>query len=601
MILDDKQVLDIIANRPNKKLIAQAQKYTEKLMMHIKGVGMDKYIDRIMAFEKEDLIKIRKAYAVSNKAMFTRVNRPVDKVYSAKGGSVYYNLGDGPTKKLKDYLSNLAEGYTIKQWLEAFYMPATGYDPMGMIMMEIDSLGNPYPTYKSIMDVFEYQPRNRNLEYIIFRLDPKDTNLPVKTDPDKPVPLTDGDGRILAAVKAGEGTKADLYRVVDDAFDRVVRIENGNLYPIPDETYPNYWGKVPASLISNIYDPVLGMFLSTEDSIVELADQFLRDGSVKNIIMQYHGFPRAWEYQSQCPECKGTKVLNGRPCDYCKGTGVKSQSFPEETIRIPVPKSQDEPKLAPDLGGYITPPIDGIKLYCEQLEALEDLMFETKWGTHMADDTKKGGSETATGKFIDTQPVNDRLNKYSDAAEMMETFVTDMVAQIIISQSYQGASVTYGRRFLIETPDEIWEKLQKSIGKAPFCALMDLYNDYLQARYSSNAMEMQKMLKLALIEPLPFVNYVDFARLQTFPDVILRQKFWWERWMRSKTDPEILYGDVAALQADFAKFCVDQDNQLNLDVQKNTAINTLATPPPEPAKPGEPEPTPGKPAQKQAA
>lgn len=602
MTLSDQQALDIISNRPNKRLITQGQKYTEKLLMHIKGVGIDKYIDRIEAFEKEDIIKIRKKYAVSNKAMFTRVNRPVDKVYSAKGGSVYYNLGEDASNRLKDYLSNLAEGYTIKQWLETFYMPATGYDPMGLIMMEMDAAGNPYPTYKSILDIFEYLPRNRNVEYIIFKLDPEGINLPVKSDPDRPVPQGDGDARLIQAVKEGDGSAAELYRVVDDMFDRIVKVKDGVLIDVGD-TYPNYWGKVPASIISNIYDPVLSMFISTEDAIIELADQFLREGSVKNIIKNYHGFPRAWEYQSACPQCKGTKVLNGRPCDYCKGSGIKSQSFPEETIRIPVPQSTDQPKLAPDLGGYITPPIDGINLYTDELELLEDIIFETKWGTHQADDTKKGASETATGKFIDVQPVNDRLNKYSDAAEMMETFVTDRIGEILFGRGYKGASITYGRRFLIETPDEIWNKLQDARLKgAPTAALYDLYNDYLQARYSANAMEMQKMLKLAKIEPLPFVKYEEFGKLQSFPDVILRQKFWWEKWMNSKKDPEILYGDVLALQKDFAQFCVDQDAQLNEDVQKNTALNGGGTPvdPAAPSKSGTPAPLPGK-KQKQAA
>lgn len=591
MILTDAQALDIITKRPNKKLITQAQKYTQKLLMHVKGIGMDAYIDRIMAFEKEDVVKIRKAFAVSNKAMFTRVNRPTDKVYSAKGGSVFYNLADAQTKKLKDYLSNLAEGYTIKQWLETFYMPATGYDPMGLIMMEMDAAGNPYPTYKSVMDIYEYQPKNRNLEYVIFKLDPKTFNLPTKTDPDKPVPLNAGDTRILDAVKAGDGTTDNLYRIVDDAFDRVVKVQEGTITDVPGETYPNYWGKVPASIISNIYDPTLCMFLSTEDAIIELADQFLRDGSVRNIIMQYHGFPRAWEYQSACPECKGTKTLDGRPCDYCKGSGIKSRSLPEDTIRLPVPRSTDEPKLAPDIAGYITPPIDGINMYNETLESLEDLIFETKWGTHMADDTKKGGSETATGKFIDTQPVNDRLNKYSDAAEMMETFVTDKVAEILITPNYKGASVTYGRRFMIETPDEIWQKLEGARKNgAPTSSLYDLYNDYLQARYSANAMEMQKMLKLAKIEPMPFVTYEEMGKLQTFPDVILRRKFWFESWMNGKVDAEILYQDTDVLIKDFADYCNDQDGQLNTDVQKNPQINGGAPPPAAPAPGAKPDP-----------
>lgn len=595
MILDDAALLKIITERPHKKLIEAAQKYTRKLLMHVKGIDLDKYIEKITAFEKQDIVAVRKRYAVSNKAMFSRINRPTDKVFSAKGGSCYYNLGEGLTAKMKAYVSNLVDGYTLKQWLKVFWMPAVGYDPMGVIMMEIDEAGLPYPTYKSIMDIFEYKLKGRDLEYIIFKLPQRSLPVITNTENGEPTQQNKGDQKLQDAVAAGEGTPQDLYRVVDDVSDRIVKISSDKVTEVPGETYPNYWMKVPASIISNIYDPVLSMFISSEDQIIELADQFLREGSVKNIIMNYHGFPKAWEYQSSCPGCGGTKVQGGQMCPDCKGSGVKSKSYPEDTIRVPVPQSTDQPKIAPDLGGFITPPIEGINLFKDELEWLEDLMFETKWGTHMADDTKGGEKETATGKYIDLAPINDKLNEFSDAAEMMETFITDRIGEILFTKAYKGASVTYGRRFLMETPDMIWEKLTKSIvSGAPTAALADLYNDYLQARYSANAMEMQKMMKLAKVEPLPWVKYVDFGRLQTFPDIILRRKYWFEPWMNSKTDPFILMTDIPTLQADFTQFCKDNDTILNEDVQKNSALDVSATPPvPEPA-PGDTAPAPGK-------
>ncbi len=207
MILTNEEALPIIEKRPNKKMIEGAQTYTKKLLMHVKGVGLDAYIEKIEAWEKEDVIKIRKKYAVSNKAMFSRVLRPTDKVFSAKGGSAYYNLGDTATQKFKDYLGNIVYGYTIKQWLEIFWMPAMAYDPMGLIMVEVNQNNHAYPTYKSIMDVFEMQLTGRNVEYVIFKMD----------------------ARIDDAVKAGEGSQAQIYRIVDDASDRLVKLENGTL------------------------------------------------------------------------------------------------------------------------------------------------------------------------------------------------------------------------------------------------------------------------------------------------------------------------------------------------------------------------------------
>lgn len=558
MVLDDIQLAKIINDRPNRKVITAAQEYSKKLLMHIKGIGLDAYIDKIDTFEKEDVTAIRKKYAVSNKAVFSRIHRPMDKVFSAKGGSVYYNLGDKNTAQFKDYLSNVINGFTLKQWLETFWMPAYGYDPMGLVMVEITEDGTKaYPTYRSIADIYEMQLNGRNVEYVIFKLDSKVSEQ-----------LTKAKG--ITSVDA-------IYRVVDDSRDRLIQINNGLVVDIKDEDLPNYFGRVPASVISNIYEPTKGMFISPDDAIIELADQFLREGSVKNIHKNYFGFPRAWEYQSACPDCKGTGVREGRACEYCKGTAIKSKSDPSETIRIPVPKDKDQHVIAPHLGGYITPDIEGWKMMSEELEMLEDLMFETKWGTHQADDNAK--NETATGKFIDTQPVNDALNKYSDAEEMIETFITDIIGEFLYGLSYKGASITAGRRFNIETPDEIWKKLQDAIKNgAPTTALQDLYNDYLQSRYSSNAMEMQKLLKLAKVEPLPWIKFEEFARLQTFPDIILRRKYWYEGWLNSKTDPEILYTQLKDLQTDFITYCNLQDAALELDVQKNPTINNTAPP-----------------------
>jgi hypothetical protein len=587
MILELADIQQIITERPHKALLTAAQEYTKKLLMHVKGVKLDQYIERITAFERADVTAIRKKYAVSNKGMFARINRPTDKVYSAKGGSVMYADNDTQAKKMQAYMKNVVDGFTLKQWLKTYWMPAMSYDPMGVILMEMTADGKPYPTYKSVLDIFEYKLKGRNLDYIIFKLPTKQMDLGTNQMNSEPNPQRQPDQHLTDAVAAGHGTAAELYRVIDDTTDRIVKLSGTSIIEVQEETYPNYWMEVPGSIISNIYDPVLSMYVSTEDQIIDLADQFLREGSVVNVVKNYHGYPKAWQYASDCPECAGTGELNGSKCSYCKGTRVKSQTHPEETIQVPVPLSTDQPKIAPDLAGYVTPPIEGINMLMDQLKHLENMMFQTKWGTQMEDAAKGGEKETATGKFIDIQPVNDKLNEYSDAAEMMETFITDKIGQILIGQSYKGASVSYGRRFMMETPDMLWKKVTDSIiSGAPEAALYDLYDDYLQARYSSNAMELARMQKLARVEPLPWVKFSDFGRLQTFPDIMLRRKAWFGDWVCSKEATEILFATVQELRADFEQFCKDMDTDLNTQVQENPAINAVATPPTDPAVPG---------------
>lgn len=538
MILTNDDIIRIVTKHPNKDVLKSVKDYTDLALMHVKGVGMDAYIQRINQFEPAQLIDTRKKYAVSNKDMFARVLRPLDKVYSAKGGSTYYNLSDSQAEKVKEYCSNVAYGYNVRKWLQTFWMPALAYDPMGLIFMEVDKNGKTYPTYKSAKDVYDYQLKGRELEYVIFDKDPRITKL----------------------VQDGKVPTGHAYRVVDDVSDRIVVVQTDQVKEIDGETFPNYFLKVPARIISDIYDPVKGFYISNIDEVIEKADQYLTQGSVKNIFKNYFGFPQSWAYQSACPECMGTKVLQGRECTFCKGTGLKQRQDPSETTYLPIPQTKDQPILAPNVGGFITPDIEGWDKMDGELKLLEDCIFQTLWGTQQIVDAK---NETATGKFIDVQPVNDRLNCYSESAESMETFVVDMIGSYYLGTSYKGASITYGKRYLIETPDEIWTKYESARKNgAPTAALDDLYNDYLQARYSANALELQKYTTLAKVEPYKHIIISDLGNRSDVPVDIMMRKLWFSDWVQTLSDPDIILSTPEKLREDFEAYCEEEMSEM---------------------------------------
>lgn len=545
MILDNQKVLNIITKQPNKDLLKKVKEYTDKALMHVKGVNLDKYIEKINQFEPQDLIATRKKYAVSNKDLFSRLMRPIDKVFSAKGGSVYYNMGEAQADKLKEYCGDVSYGYSIRKWLQVFWMPAVAYDPMGLVFVEVDSEGRVYPTYKPVADIFDYKLNGRKLEYVIFNKD----------------------ARIDRIVAESKGTKDRLYRIVDDVSDRIVEVNQDQIREIEGETFPNYFLKVPAMVISDIYDPVKGFFVSNIDEVIEKADQFLLQGSVKNIFKNYFGFPQFWTYQSACPECRGTKILNGSDCTFCRGTGLKQRTDPSETVYLPVPQGKDQPILAPNVGGFITPDIQGWDKMDAELKLLENNMYQTMWGTHQLEDDNK--NQTATGKFIDVQPVNDKLNTYSECAEVMETFVTNLIGEFLFQSGYQGASITYGKRYLIETPDELWKKYEDARkAGAPTSALDDLYNDYLQARYSANALELEKYTKLAKVEPY---KHLLLADLGNAPSEVKMKKLWYADWILTKADAEIILAKVEKLQEEFAAYCEEQGTDMQEKVAEAQA------------------------------
>lgn len=539
MILKEADIKKILLERPNKKLIDEASKYTRKLMMHMTGVGLKEYIQRIDHFERPGAQEIRLKYTASNKDLFSRIHRPIDKVFNARGGSSYYNLPEAQTKKFRQILSNVEYGYSIRKWMEAFWRPAYHYDPMGMIFIEIDQNGEAYPTYKSIIDVYDYQPNGRQLDYIIFKTDQK-----------------------IERVRNGKKVQRPVYRIVDDAFDYLVEWDGVNYRTIQKETFANFFGQVPAIIISDIFDPLRGFYISPDDDIIEKADEFLREGSVKSIFKNYFGFPQAWRYSSDCPTCQGEGIFEGRKCPDCHGQRVNSKREPWEAIEVPIPESNDH-KLAPDLAGYVSPDIEGWGKMTEELQLLEDIMDRTYWGTQRVEEDKK--NETATGRFVDVQPVNERLNKFSDAAEYVEDYVTDLLGQFYFGKGYKGASINYGRRFLIETPDEIWLKYQNARKSgAPNSVLDNLLIDFYQTKYQSDSVEMQRYLKLMRVEPFVHLTAIDLNAI-TIPKLDYLKKLYFNEWLAITPDSDILLKPVAALQESLTQYVTPkmalEDNQ----------------------------------------
>lgn len=523
MILDTAQLTAIMKDRPNKKLVDNAQTYAAKLIMHITGVGVSTYMAQLPYFEKLEIAKVRENYARSNKDLFARVHRPIDKVFSAKGGSTYFNMPDSDAQQLRDALTDVEYGYSLRKWVENLWLSSYEYDPMGFVFIEIDPAGNPYPTYKSVMDVYDYRLNARSLEYIVFKTSQR-----------------------IDKYKDANDKHYPIYRVVDDAIDALIVWDGSNVTMVAGEDYPNYFGKVPAMINSDIYDQVQGMYISPDDTVVQIADEILQEGSYFNIFKKYHFFPKAWQYQRKCITCEGSGVQQGQVCSSCKGTTFAPDWKVNETVQIPVPQSTDQPKLAPDVAGYITPDIKGWEAMATSLEDLEELMFYTMWGTLPAEHDGKG-NETATGRFIDAQPVNERLNKFADAAETIEEFIINMMANIMFGQRNNGCDVNYGRRWLFEGPDAIWQKYSDARkAGAPMATLNELLTEYYQAKYTNDSIELKKYMRLMQLEP--FVHYtVDQAQVMRIADADYLRKLYFDEWLWTLQPNDLLVKQVATL------------------------------------------------------
>lgn len=516
-------ITSICKDNPNKAYVKAIQDYSAKVTMHMTGLNLAYYLSKIDYFEKDQLLTLRQKYSPSNEDFFGRLHRPIDKIWSASGGSANYYLDESRKKALLDKLKNIKDGYSVRKWMETFWLLPSHYDPMGMTFIEVGD-EEAYPVYRSCQDLFSIPPPNgRKYEYIFFSKD----------------------DRINAIKKEPNNSGNTYYRVVDDAADYLIMWDGSKATIIDKYSFDNHFGEVPAITNGNKYDPIRKFYISPDDEVIGIADQHLRDRSVLTMFKLHHGFPLKWMYGADCPTCNGTKKVGARNCPSCGGTGKKSKYDVSETIVVPFPKAGDP--MPKDYAGFYTPPVESWDKMDETIENYYRDAHYTLWGTHQLEDSDSSQPATATGRFIDVQPVNDKLNKYSDAAEYQESWITDKLGAFYF-KSYTGCEVNYGRRFLIESPDVIWEKYVTARTKgSPVSSLNYLYMQWLQAEFRSDSVELGKQTKLMKLEPFLHIAEKESASVIPNPDDVVR-KIYFDQWVNQLQPNDLIAKTLDALR-----------------------------------------------------
>ena len=537
MILNLEQITHIIKHNPGRGIVLAGSEYNKNMRMHLYGERMAesaKSMKVIEGYEKPTLRELRVKYTRSNRDLFSRLSRPIDKVFSAKGGSVYYNLSEDQDRKARALATDARAGYSVKQWIENFWKPHLLDDPAGMIFMEVvgkdqaaklKAQGKPltYPTYKSISCVYDYLPMGANLEYVVFN-------------------ITEDEKRQM-----GIATDLQVYRVVDDSKDYIVQ-RDGEIVRILDSyTLDNYFMKVPAILNSDIPNPNCdGQMLSPFDEVLELADQFLLKGSIRVTHDFLHGFPKYWEYADSCLTCNGDGLKDGADCKDCKGTGKKVMTRVSDVKLLTHPQTKEDAIITPDVAGYVSPDKTYWEISTADLQMLEDLMNFTLWGANPMPRTQgmqtdeKGGQKTATEIMTDTKPQSDRLVPYSVSAAKRDKFIRDHQVQVNINQNYVGSSVNYGKRYMLEGPDVLFEKYSKARLEGVAASVMDdLLLEYYEAKYDSDPVKLAIQVKLMKVEP--FVHHkVSDVKLLAPAEEDFKAKMYFSEWLSTINDAMIL-------------------------------------------------------------
>jgi len=525
--------------------ITLARKRAKKINMHITGKGVVEYLELLDGYENDAQKALREKLVKSNRSLFSHILRPIDKVFTAKGGNVTYNLPQETIKFVKDQITYTSDNLDIKRYLKKTVKLPYIIDANAVLFVDIDEKGALEPHVIFTDKILWYEHKGNAIEAIIFEGYKKDKE----------------DGNTY-------------YRVIDELTDRIfVRDGNGNIYEDNESTISNYFGYVPAMILGDEKNPNEDIFESIVADIIEDADGFLRRASVTNVHELAHLYPRYWSYAQACTRCEGegeikTEEEDGSitmtTCPSCGGTGHKSRTNPSDEIIIPIPSDGDT-TITPNIAGYVSPDLDTSKFYEELKDGSKTAMFQAMWGTTYQQGGKR---ETATGRFIDVQPVQDRLKDISYTFQKLHEFLLDTYCKVILRNPQYQSSVTYGTRYILETADELLDKyIEGSREDISEIIELDLSNRYLEAEYQSDTLELTKRKKLMKIEPFPTSTIVDIMGMEGISDDDKKRKLYFSTWVGTLTPAQIIFFSEDQLRESLDKYISKISLKLNINTK----------------------------------
>ncbi len=543
---EPEEVVQLIkANSAVPTWVANARTNHKLLSALVTGEKFDEVlIQRIEKIESSDRAIARKKYSKNVVDMIERVMNPRSAVFNSFGGSVRNDMSNRVLSDFTRYTANFKGQKSIKKYLSENLFRWMDSDPNALIFIEYkseDSFGQNdiYPTYKSISDIRNYQSNGQILDWVIF--EPK---------------------KYLDENK----TEWTVWRVVDSETDWVIRQRGENYILDEDRTFTHPFGMVPAVILSDTNKTGSELRISPLFPIVPTAEDYARDKSIKTIYKFQHGFPRHWRYEQDCRACQGTGKTgeDGSVCNKCDGEGYLRVNDVTDTTVLSIPIDSEDPKIAPDVEGFVSPDIETWEKLNDELLEGEEVAFNTMWGTKRV---KKGGNETATGRFIDVQPVMIKLDEFTDNAEWIHNQLAHFVESWMNGRPKTEFEfhISYGRRFIIESPDSILERYTSARDKGDNSTILDkLLDEYILSNYRNNPIMIEELQKKRQVEPyihqsIEQVN--DIFGAEEANKVVLFPDFW------AQSDKQKTVSD---LKSDFEAYVSQDLEQRGLSEEDRT-------------------------------
>ena len=529
-MLEIQEVKKIIENGVSERISA-AREYANLLNMHVTGLSVTEYTEEFTSFESEQQKKIRNRLLKSNKSIFSFLLRPLDKIFTAKGGVISYNLSEHQIDTLKTITKDVGEGLSIKDFLKKHVKNNYIIDPNGFLMIDIDNEGNLDTKIYKTSDVLWYSNRGNFIQSIVFNHFKSDDK-----DDDK-----------------------EYYRVIDSSTDSIYIKDGENIYLDESSVLENFFGKVPAYILGDTIDVNTGLFLSLIDEVLDDAKEHLRDVSINTIHKLSHGYPKYWQRPEACTTCGGEGEIKGKDeegeiidviCPSCNGTKLKTEKNASDLMIVPIPE-KDEVDVAPNIGDYISPDLATWKQYKEDIQDLKDSMYQSLWG---ATYSTLGKNETATGRALNVQPQAERVASISKTFSTLHQFILDCYGKVVLFDKNYSSEVSYGTRYLMESPDEILKNfIDSKESDLPVMLQNDLLDKYYQTEHTNNNAEYLKSKKIIATDPFPTLTASEVKLLGVSEDE-LKLKIYHPQWLLQLSDAKKVLMSEEDLRNDLKEY-----------------------------------------------
>lgn len=518
MTLDDDQAKEIIKHPVNAAAIAFKQEKSKLLKAHVTGQGDKELITQIKGFERKEYADARKDMRMSNVDVIARVMMPRNKIYYAKGGIEAYTIK--PTSLIEDYkvyLSKCCGTQSLKEYIESTTQPCYDYDPEGLLWLELNNYSKPYPCFKSIMQIHDYELSGRIPEYVAFALTEKEIKqLNIRAIANNKE-LT---GKLIQAPTDKTVAKVNkVFRVVCDTYDRIITYTGqGEPEIVSRIMNPFSFMGVPGMIVSNIVGNANDMEAQCFDSPLQtslnLLTQLIFSRSFYNVAYVRHTNTKEWMQAMPCPTCinesgEPTGLVGSNKCPECKGSKVMPAQLHSDTLVVDFRSDESKSIPRPPMG-HDEPAVEMLQFMKDNNFSWEDMFNITMWGTMDKQANNLTRTATARGNVENTayqaqqneQPLHDKLTRFSAWYSGVYKWYAEGMGRFLYRQRFIDCGFMGGQRFMIESADATFDRLLKArTGGATKSELDSLTLEYIENKYPTDPIGYRKFYILFIAEP----------------------------------------------------------------------------------------------------